>query len=64
MSDPETWSSARSSTAEPAADQAEEAEPAAPSRRAPQPRRSSRDRGRTPLFDQYADEDRPRAANE
>ncbi|MER7662613.1 gephyrin-like molybdotransferase receptor GlpR [Streptomyces sp. NPDC096193] len=63
MSDPETWSSARSSTAEPAAEHAEEADPA-PSRRAPQPRRSSRDRGRTPLFDQYADEDRPRAANE
>ncbi|MEK8172292.1 hypothetical protein NKH77_32535 [Streptomyces sp. M19] len=33
-----------------------------PPARAPRPR--ERDRGRTPLFDQYADEDRPRAANE
>ncbi|MFF8846744.1 gephyrin-like molybdotransferase receptor GlpR [Streptomyces sp. NPDC015127] len=63
VGDPETWSAARSSAAEPAA-------PAVPApaepptgRRPPQPRRS-RDRGRTPLFDQYADEDRPRAANE
>ena len=63
MSDPETWSSARSSTAEPAPDPEPAADPA-PNRRAPQPRRSGRDRGRTPLFDQYADEDRPRAANE
>ncbi|CAM5251606.1 putative protein OS=Streptomyces antimycoticus OX=68175 GN=SSPO_042560 PE=4 SV=1 [Streptomyces antimycoticus] len=28
------------------------------------PPRGARDRGRTPLFDQYADEDRPRAADE
>ncbi|MET7615924.1 gephyrin-like molybdotransferase receptor GlpR [Streptomyces sp. NPDC005408] len=63
VSDPETWSAARSSTAEPTpAPPAQEAEPP-PGRRTPQPRRS-RDRGRTPLFDQYADEDRPRAANE
>ncbi|MFI1397470.1 gephyrin-like molybdotransferase receptor GlpR [Streptomyces sp. NPDC020681] len=58
MNDPETWSSARSSTAEPT--------PAAdppPARQTPPPRRA-RDRSRTPLFDQYADEDRPRAANE
>ncbi|MCX4581581.1 gephyrin-like molybdotransferase receptor GlpR [Streptomyces sp. NBC_01481] len=63
VSDPETWSAARSSTAEPTpAPHAETAEPS-PGRRTPQPRRS-RERGRTPLFDQYADEDRPRAANE
>ncbi|MFJ9028992.1 gephyrin-like molybdotransferase receptor GlpR [Streptomyces sp. NPDC102274] len=56
VSDPETWSAARSSTAEPTA------EPP-PSPRAPAPRRT-RDRGRTPLFDQYDEDDRPRAANE
>jgi hypothetical protein len=51
----DTWSSARSGTAaapEPAAP------PAAPAAR-PRPRTA-----RTPLFDQYADPDRPRAANE
>ncbi|MER6913215.1 gephyrin-like molybdotransferase receptor GlpR [Streptomyces sp. NPDC000594] len=53
LSDPDTWSSARSSAADPA--------PADP---VPQ-RRVPRERGRTPLFDQYAeDDDRPRAANE
>ncbi|MGP4002744.1 divisome protein SepX/GlpR [Streptomyces sp. 8N706] len=60
---PDAWSSARSSAVEPAA----EAAPAAPERAlAPSrpPGRRARDRGRTPLFDQYADEDRPRAANE
>ncbi|MGW0701007.1 divisome protein SepX/GlpR [Streptomyces sp. NPDC002867] len=64
VSDPETWSAARSSAAEPTtpAAPAPTAEPPA-GRRPPQARRS-RDRGRTPLFDQYADEDRPRAANE
>jgi hypothetical protein len=60
---PDTWSAARSGTT-PAADQA----PAAPRDRdrdhdqqppARRPRIS-----RTPLFDQYADPDRPRAANE
>ncbi|SED40410.1 hypothetical protein SAMN05216483_3768 [Streptomyces sp. 2131.1] len=64
VGNPETWSAARSSTAEPA--QPETAPPAvdpAPRRRSPQSRRS-RDRGRTPLFDQYEDGDRPRAANE
>jgi len=57
---PDAWSSARSSTAgdEPAAAaQAEEDEPPA------RPRRG-RNRSRTPLFDQYEGEDRPRAANE
>ncbi|MER6996886.1 gephyrin-like molybdotransferase receptor GlpR [Streptomyces sp. NPDC000410] len=58
VTDPETWSSARSSTADPTA-------PAVPaSRQRTTPPRRARDRGRTPLFDQYADEDRPRAANE
>ncbi|QCX77161.1 hypothetical protein C9F11_17540 [Streptomyces sp. YIM 121038] len=89
---PDTWSSARSSTAEPAADGtadragrdgAERAEQEHPereeraeaagddarsdARRAASARRS-RERGRTPLFDQYDDgasaDGRPRAANE
>ncbi|MEE1929487.1 hypothetical protein V1J52_15065 [Streptomyces sp. TRM 70351] len=56
---PDTWSSARSATAEPTPPPTPAAAPApAP---APAP---ARPRGRTPLFDQYADEDRPRAANE
>lgn len=66
VSDPETWSAARSSAAEPVPPQRETQDPAgdAPAgRRAVQSRRA-RDRGRTPLFDQYAEQDRPRAANE
>lgn len=67
VGDPETWSAARSSPAEPTrTDGTDSAEPdadAAPRRRVTPPRRT-RDRGRTPLFDQYDDEDRPRAANE
>ncbi|MFD3529956.1 gephyrin-like molybdotransferase receptor GlpR [Streptomyces sp. NPDC058664] len=59
ITDPETWSAARSSTA---ADPAPAPAPA-PRRRATPPGRG-RDHGRTPLFDQYADDDRPRAANE
>ncbi|MFD6989118.1 gephyrin-like molybdotransferase receptor GlpR [Streptomyces sp. NPDC059943] len=63
VSDPETWSAARSSTAEPAP--AEPATPEPPAqRRTPPLQRRTRDRGRTPLFDQYDDGDRPRAANE
>ncbi|WP_327375908.1 hypothetical protein OG393_19285 [Streptomyces sp. NBC_01216] len=59
ITDPDTWSAARSSTA------ADPAPAAAPSpRRRGTPQRGARDHGRTPLFDQYADEDRPRAANE
>ncbi|MFE9043227.1 gephyrin-like molybdotransferase receptor GlpR [Streptomyces sp. NPDC012421] len=58
VTDPETWSAARSSTAE----QPPAASPAP--RRRPAPPRRGGDHGRTPLFDQYADEDRPRAANE
>ncbi|MEW2620710.1 gephyrin-like molybdotransferase receptor GlpR [Streptomyces sp. NPDC048106] len=77
---PGTWSSARSSSVAPEqeapgqAPAAEEGEPAPASadrladgrggaRRAASARRS-RERGRTPLFDQYEDGDRPRAANE
>ncbi|MFE1509634.1 gephyrin-like molybdotransferase receptor GlpR [Streptomyces sp. NPDC058726] len=70
---PDTWSSARSSAVpadEAAAVPAEEADPEpAPAdertdaRRAASARRS-RERGRTPLFDQYEDGDRPKAANE
>ncbi|MEU2118951.1 gephyrin-like molybdotransferase receptor GlpR [Streptomyces sp. NPDC016459] len=59
ITDPETWSAARSSTA---ADPTP-TPPPAPRQRPTAPRRS-RDHGRTPLFDQYADDDRPRAANE
>lgn len=61
VSDPETWSAARSSTAEPTSAPPPAAEP--PRQRQASQRRA-RERGRTPLFDQYADEDRPRAANE
>ncbi|MEU8526727.1 MULTISPECIES: gephyrin-like molybdotransferase receptor GlpR [Streptomyces] len=57
ITDPETWSAARSSTA---ADPA----PAPAPRQRSTPQRRTRDHGRTPLFDQYADNDRPRAANE
>ncbi|MFJ4804183.1 divisome protein SepX/GlpR [Streptomyces murinus] len=76
---PDTWSSARSSSVAPEqetgqASAAEEGEPASAAadrpadgrggaRRAASARRS-RERGRTPLFDQYEDGDRPRAANE
>ncbi|MFI8203904.1 gephyrin-like molybdotransferase receptor GlpR [Streptomyces sp. NPDC085937] len=75
---PDTWSSARSSAVPAdeaqAAAAAEEPDPAVPddrdtdddrtdARRAASARRS-RERGRTPLFDQYEDGDRPKAANE
>ncbi|MER8045253.1 gephyrin-like molybdotransferase receptor GlpR [Streptomyces sp. NPDC094032] len=61
ITDPETWSAARSSTA---ADPTPPPAPTpAPRQRTAQPR-ARRDHGRTPLFDQYADDDRPRAANE
>ncbi|NUK10059.1 hypothetical protein HRW18_19045 [Streptomyces lunaelactis] len=62
FSDPETWSSARSSTAEPTPEPTQAAD--SPPRQRTGPPRRMRDRGRTPLFDQYEDEDRPRAANE
>ncbi|HEY8985232.1 MAG TPA: hypothetical protein VIU15_37365, partial [Streptomyces sp.] len=76
---PDTWSSARSSAvapeheaeAEPALPEAQDADDASradgdersDARRAASARRS-RERGRTPLFDQYEDGERPRAANE
>ncbi|MEV6294471.1 gephyrin-like molybdotransferase receptor GlpR [Streptomyces sp. NPDC051896] len=76
---PDTWSSARSSsvapeqeasrTPEPEADEQAPASGGKPAggrsdaRRTASARRS-RERGRTPLFDQYEDGDRPRAANE
>lgn len=71
---PDTWSSARSSAVPPeetAPAPAGEADPdpapadeaGAGARRAASARRS-RERGRTPLFDQYEDGDRPKAANE
>ncbi|MFC5722057.1 hypothetical protein ACFP1Z_17975 [Streptomyces gamaensis] len=55
-----TWSSARSSSAEPAPEQGRPEQ----ERRAAGRRRRPRERGRTPLFDQYAEDGRPRAANE
>lgn len=67
---PDAWSATRSSTAEPTEPRlraqpgppkaAAEQKPPAPS--TPRPR--GRERGRTPLFDQYEGESRPRAANE
>ncbi|WP_457784617.1 divisome protein SepX/GlpR [Streptomyces microflavus] len=67
VGDPETWSASRSSTAEPT--QTGTSHPTAPAvdpapRQRTNQSRRTRDRGRTPLFDQYDDEDRPRAANE
>ncbi|MFI1186967.1 gephyrin-like molybdotransferase receptor GlpR [Streptomyces californicus] len=65
VGDPETWSSARSSTAEPQTGTSHPTTPEAdPAPRRGGESRRNRDRGRTPLFDQYDDEDRPRAANE
>ncbi|MGW5864732.1 divisome protein SepX/GlpR [Streptomyces sp. NPDC055239] len=85
LSAPDAWSSARSSSVEPAADEAEASESGdeypeydegaegadgvdgvdgrSDARRAASARRA-RERGRTPLFDQYDEGERPRAANE
>ncbi|GGS82328.1 divisome protein SepX/GlpR [Streptomyces griseoviridis] len=80
LSAPDAWSSARSSAAAPEqretpaapapasdAGRPEEERPEPPARsgarRAASARRA-RERGRTPLFDQYEDGDRPKAANE
>ncbi|MFE6592646.1 gephyrin-like molybdotransferase receptor GlpR [Streptomyces sp. NPDC057781] len=75
---PDAWSSARSSAVADQEDAAADPQPDHPAthtedraetpgrsdaRRAASARRS-RERGRTPLFDQYEDGDRPRAANE
>ncbi|MEU7187845.1 gephyrin-like molybdotransferase receptor GlpR [Streptomyces sp. NPDC045369] len=54
----DAWSSARSG---PATETPQPTPSTTPQRRAAPGRRT---RGRTPLFDQYADDDRPRAANE
>jgi hypothetical protein len=67
VGNPETWSAARSSPAEPT--QTGTSHPVAPPvdpapRQRTNQSRRTRDRGRTPLFDQYEDGDRPRAANE
>ncbi|MGA5322650.1 gephyrin-like molybdotransferase receptor GlpR [Streptomyces seoulensis] len=71
---PGTWSSARSSAVTP--EQRPEVPAAGPEPEGERPEdargdarrtasaRRSRERGRTPLFDQYEDGDRPRAANE
>ncbi|MET9963241.1 hypothetical protein ABZ128_29945 [Streptomyces sp. NPDC006326] len=62
---PDAWSAARSSAAEPT-DPRLRAQPApasAPEVKPQHPVRG-RDRGRTPLFDQYESDERPRAANE
>ncbi|MEU5811162.1 MULTISPECIES: divisome protein SepX/GlpR [unclassified Streptomyces] len=65
---PDGWSAARSSTAEPTDPRlrAQPGAPAKPDAVAPQQgaRPRGRDRGRTPLFDQYESDERPRAANE
>lgn len=67
---PDAWSATRSSTAEPTEPRLR-AQPAAPkSELGPDPKAQTtprprgQGRGRTPLFDQYEGEDRPRAANE
>ncbi|MFF3954599.1 gephyrin-like molybdotransferase receptor GlpR [Streptomyces sp. NPDC001890] len=67
VGNPETWSAARSSAAEPT--QTGTSHPTAPPvdpapRQRTNQSRRTRDRGRTPLFDQYEDGERPRAANE
>ncbi len=63
---PDAWSATRSSTAEPTEPRLR-AQPAAP-KPDPKPPTTPRPRGqgggRTPLFDQYESDDRPRAANE
>ncbi|MFI5867813.1 divisome protein SepX/GlpR [Streptomyces sp. NPDC051546] len=55
---PDPWSATRSSTAEPTEPRLR-AQPSTPS-----PRPRPRDAARTPLFDQYEGDERPRAANE
>ncbi len=65
---PDNWSPSRSSAAEPTDGPTAPADPVDPTPPPAQPgtgsRRPARDLGRTALFDQYADESRPRAANE
>ncbi|MGW7451542.1 divisome protein SepX/GlpR [Streptomyces sp. NPDC054787] len=63
---PDAWSATRSSTAEPTEPRLRaQPEPAKPDPKQPTtPRPRGQGRGRTPLFDQYESDDRPRAANE
>ncbi|MBT2479455.1 hypothetical protein [Streptomyces sp. ISL-94] len=63
---PDAWSATRSSTAEPTEPRlrAQPAPPKPDPKTPSTPRPRGRDRGRTPLFDQYESDDRPRAANE
>lgn len=64
---PDAWSATRSSTAEPTDPRLRTQPPAPRPEATPQPsppRPRTRDLGRTPLFDQYESDDRPRAANE
>ncbi|MFG2293762.1 hypothetical protein [Streptomyces sp. NPDC048603] len=65
---PDAWSPARSSTAEPTDPrlraQRSATPPSSPQDPARPALRRPRDTGRTPLFDQYETDDRPRAANE
>ncbi|MFC9296045.1 hypothetical protein ACFTWH_12915 [Streptomyces sp. NPDC057011] len=63
---PDAWSATRSSTAEPTEPRlrAQPAPPKPDPKTPATPRPRGRDLGRTPLFDQYESDDRPRAANE
>ncbi|MDT0379440.1 hypothetical protein RM572_11740 [Streptomyces sp. DSM 42041] len=61
---PDAWSSARSTTASSAGSGATSGAAADADQAAAQPPSSRARRDRTPLFDQMADKDRPRAANE
>lgn len=63
---PDAWSATRSSTAEPTEPRlrAQPGPPKPDPKPQTTPRPRGQGRGRTPLFDQYEGEDRPRAANE
>ncbi|MFI5830634.1 hypothetical protein ACIA6C_25865 [Streptomyces sp. NPDC051578] len=62
---PDAWSATRSSTAEPTEPRLRaQPGPPKPAAEPKPPRPRGRDGGRTPLFDQYEGESRPRAANE
>ncbi|MFI5999160.1 hypothetical protein ACIA98_01870 [Streptomyces sp. NPDC051366] len=68
---PDAWSATRSSAAEPTDPRlraqpspAPKAEPKPDQKHQPNARPRGQGRGRTPLFDQYESDDRPRAANE
>ncbi|MFJ6797773.1 hypothetical protein [Streptomyces sp. NPDC091268] len=62
---PDAWSAARSSTAEPTEPRLRaQPHPHPQQQQSPAARPRQRDAARTPLFDQYEGDDRPRAANE